>query len=821
MEARFCTITKLLCLILCISNFSKADGIQKLPITGQVVDYTARPVEGAEVAVIHSDNHDGERYTKVISPFVKTNKDGRFEVQADVISQYDTYIIARKVGLAHAWDGLSYNSAIKEKAEFLLVLEKANTLTGKVVDYKGNAIPGAVVHAIPKTSYLSRLEQRPIYGPKEWFTTKTDSNGIFSFDYFSQDVGSDFHVKAPNWNCTYKYTTHYQSSCGFEVWRSDIKLVLPQESKIKGRVVEAKSGKAIGGAEFLIKSGREIEDIFNRYLPFTVVSDSDGSFVCEGLSEGKHIIASPIEETQVNDWVIEQMEVNISLENSPEDIEVKVQKGGTFEFAVRDQDTKQSLPYRYVTISKGLFYVRSITDKQGVTRKRLLPGEYSAYAGGEGYGWWNGQKKLVIKEGEVTHVDVELPKAPSVSGTVFDLDGKPAKDILVTVKISGDDIYTKEDGRFVLRYDEHWAGDGLFVLARDIPHNLTAIVHTINFNEPSKLYLSPAFTLKGKIIDPNGNGIPASRVWLSLYLDSQNVVTDLGTEVLTDRDGLFELKAIPPKPDKLVYYINANSTGFISKSHIIHNMNKEQNKILDLGAIELQPLNMSISGTVEDANGVLQPHSMIFLHGSEGISQPQKNTATDEQGRFEFRGVQEGPLSVSANFSDDPKGTGSTSAYAGDKGIKIVLGKRLKHEYIPPQKSLKNEPLPDMSDFGIELKKIEGKKTFVCFFDIEQRPSRNCILELSKKAQTLKENDIAIVTIHASNIEQEYLDKWLKENNLNFPIGMIKNDSEQTKFDWGVKALPWLILADKEHIVQAEGFSVSELDEIIMKDIIK
>ena len=46
-------------------------------------------------------------------------------------------------------------------------------------------------------------------------------------------------------------------------------------------------------------------------------------------------------------------------------------------------------------------------------------------------------------------------------------------------------------------------------------------------------------------------------------------------------------------------------------------------------------------------------------------------------------------------------------------------------------------------------------------------------------------------------------------------IGMIESDEEETRFNWGVKSLPWMILADKQHIVRAEGFAVSELDERI------
>jgi len=51
------------------------------------------------------------------------------------------------------------------------------------------------------------------------------------------------------------------------------------------------------------------------------------------------------------------------------------------------------------------------------------------------------------------------------------------------------------------------------------------------------------------------------------------------------------------------------------------------------------------------------------------------------------------------------------------------------------------------------------------------------------------------------------------ENETTFRRG--KNKPKQTRFAWGVKSLPWLILTDKEHIVRAEGFNINELDEKI------
>jgi hypothetical protein len=103
----------------------------------------------------------------------------------------------------------------------------------------------------------------------------------------------------------------------------------------------------------------------------------------------------------------------------------------------------------------------------------------------------------------------------------------------------------------------------------------------------------------------------------------------------------------------------------------------------------------------------------------------------------------------------------------------------------------------------------------LCFFDFEQRPSRNCILLLSTKADELKAKDVVIVAIHPLKVKQAVFDEWVKKNNIPFPIGMVEGDEEKIRFNWGVKSLPWLILTDKQHIVRAEGFSINDLDEKI------
>ena len=114
-------------------------------------------------------------------------------------------------------------------------------------------------------------------------------------------------------------------------------------------------------------------------------------------------------------------------------------------------------------------------------------------------------------------------------------------------------------------------------------------------------------------------------------------------------------------------------------------------------------------------------------------------------------------------------------------------------------------------DFNLDQAK--GRMILLCFFDPDQRPSRRCILQLGKRAQELKAKDVVVVAIQASKADESALNEWAQKNNISFSVGMIKGDADKTKFTWGVKSLPWLILTDREHVVTAEGFAVNELDE--------
>jgi uncharacterized GH25 family protein len=133
--------------------------------------------------------------------------------------------------------------------------------------------------------------------------------------------------------------------------------------------------------------------------------------------------------------------------------------------------------------------------------------------------------------------------------------------------------------------------------------------------------------------------------------------------------------------------------------------------------------------------------------------------------------------------------------------------------------SLIGKPLPELNGMRIDLEPAQAKDKMilVCFWDMNQRPSRRCMDRLAEQVAELKDRGVRVVAVQAAKVGQGTLDEWMQQHNISFPMGLIPNNEEGTCFAWGVKSLPWLILTDKAHIVRAEGFGVSELEAKIQE----
>jgi hypothetical protein len=199
-----------------------------------------------------------------------------------------------------------------------------------------------------------------------------------------------------------------------------------------------------------------------------------------------------------------------------------------------------------------------------------------------------------------------------------------------------------------------------------------------------------------------------------------------------------------------------------------------------------------------------------------------RKTVTDSRGRFVFEHLRTRMRDFKTGTAEQPRyvprpwtiscGQESRTVEFHDadstQEVELVLQPALS-EILP----LVGKPLPELAPIEIDFasEKAKDMRMLLCFFDMSQRPSRRCILQLSTRAQEFEAKDVVVAAIQASKVDQDTLNEWLKKYDIRVPVGMIQGDEKEIRFSWGVKSLPWLILTDRNHTVLAEGFGHSEL----------
>ncbi len=129
------------------------------------------------------------------------------------------------------------------------------------------------------------------------------------------------------------------------------------------------------------------------------------------------------------------------------------------------------------------------------------------------------------------------------------------------------------------------------------------------------------------------------------------------------------------------------------------------------------------------------------------------------------------------------------------------------------------KPLPGLEGIEIEFdaEQAKGKILLVCFWDMEQRPSRNLIREMAKRDKELENKGVLVLLVHTSDVKAEELKEWIKENKIPFTSGRITSNAKKVLYHWGVRAQPWLILTDENAVIRAGGFELEQLDEKLLE----
>ena len=410
------------------------------------------------------------------------------------------------------------------------------------------------------------------------------------------------------------------------------------------------------------------------------------------------------------------------------------------------------------------------------------------------------------------------PRAIHVDGVVTDSEGIPVSKAILNVLFPGHGgCISDRKGRFRLSWSAGAVqSEGqVYVMARHAKRNLATAVELEPEAMRLDIKLRPAVSIAGIITDKTGKALRGAKAHVLFWSGKYGTMLS-ETKIKTNRKGRFDIAMIP-YGHKCTIVTEADGYG---RETIDVFSDDAVDGRLDVGTIKLRPADKKVAGFVYDANDVPVQNVEISAYGD---GQPmRRGIMTDAQGRFVVEGMCEGTIQIYAHARNrSPLEYGHTAAEAGATDVMIVLKKSSSSSLHSPEQapSLMGKSLPEFNDIEIDFNfdRANEQMMLVCFFDMQQRPSRNYISRLVERAGQLRQNNISVIAIQASKIETNSLEKWLKENNVSFTIGTIRDNEEQVRFNWGVKSLPWLILTDKKHIVIAEGFSVNELDEKIVR----
>jgi hypothetical protein len=408
------------------------------------------------------------------------------------------------------------------------------------------------------------------------------------------------------------------------------------------------------------------------------------------------------------------------------------------------------------------------------------------------------------------------PSGPRrITGVARDEQGKPVPNAIVRVypRLSSEGV-TNAKGVFTLRLRRAPTGsmrreETTYLLARQKERNLAAAVELDPSAETVDVTLVPGAILVGKVVDVDGKGIPKAK--LSLTFWTSTIGYGMPENARLDPTGHYEIRAVPPGHR---YSVNASAEGY-GKRYTRVTTGGAGNERIEVEPLVLSVANLSASGVVID--GLDQPISGIRIY-AYGNGQPTRETFTDTNGRFTIENICAGQLNIQANSDRRaPRRLhGRATVKGGATDIRIVVSEMDSRGRPVPTRvpSLVGKPLPELENVGIKLAPAdtEGKRILVCFWDVNQRPSRHCMTQIAQQIEMLEQKNVIVVAVQAAKVDQGTLDEWTKKYNIPFSV-VAEADAKKLRFSWGVKSLPWLILTDGKHIVRAEGFALTELDD--------
>lgn len=808
---------------------------EEAKIEGIVVEKdTGKPAGGVKLIVTQDRNPPLYGRESVVS----SKEDGTFSINALSTGRHILQLAAPREGLAD-W--------VAEPVEVITEAGKTKSDVKVQVSY-GGVLEVVVTEAVSnqpleRASISIRDEKN-----EEWLSADSDKDGIARIRLLAGGYQMSGVYKQGFTSDRRKQTiTIEEGATNRMAW------ALSSMPKVSGVVRDA--------------DGKPLEGVKLNLLPASyeeVGSDSQGKFEVSWDRRGW-----PGEDTTfclVARHKQRNLAAAVEIGEGTKTLDIKLEPGVTFTGKVVDPDGKGIANARIVVMLQARGWRSTIgrdkvqTDAEGSFQVNAVPAgrKYSIYASAEGYG--ENRAEVQADNAVGNRLDIETMTLPvanlAVSGQIVDAQGNPAAHANIESSGFGDGQPSRRStqadtqGNFTLdgvcagqvniradvdrdgkRLSAHIVTDGGATGIKIVVREGRSLVQYLGGKTYEQIMQSAGKVIVGVAVDEKGLPVADVHVgvcchkkkdekgrfsWtFSSFVTLSDTTDQQGRFAIElEEDGEYNLRFSPDNLAAVIIYdvpvgdkdlkVTLPEGGTVTGRLV----RVEKGKKVPIPNVEVK---------------VEQTDRAAYTH----LGFDRDRTAiTDSQGRFRFEHLQ-------TKIRPDDSRTAKQWEYA-PRVWQIIYGNTSKtiafydsntiedlEVVVRPDPAsaqpLVGRALPELKDLGIELSPVDtqDKMMVVCFFDMEQRPSRNCISQLAKQTDRLKEKGLSVVAVQASKADEGTLKEWAKKNNIPFPVGMVPADVEEIRFAWCVQSLPWLILANRDHVVRAEGFTVSELDNKI------
>ena len=569
-----------------------------------------------------------------------------------------------KVAGRHNWIAIARQVAAPNQ-NLVLTLEAPLSIAGIVVDDRGQPVQDFKVEASPAGSV------RWARGPGRVEHPFKSEDGSFSLEGVYE---GDWRVKASAEGFA---EASEELQVSVPQLEESLRITLPRAVRVTGQVVDP-AGQPVAGADLSLNSGGQPD--FTRFFRNNVKSESDGTFVLEGVSpEGSSLAADH------TDWApSEELVLSAEPGSDIEGVVLALRVGATITGEVYDEngepDADQNVGAGQGPAFFGASGNQTRTDSAGRFRlEHITPGKVTVTASPsqeellEGMAEADGDESAMIgmmsqmrttsvevADGEEVHVVLgSEPKNPvRVHGTLTEA-GAPLGDIQLLVIEEGGALLqgmksarTDADGRYDVTLDR--PGDFVFNVNKEGLGFSAAqfYVEVPEVEEHEANLALPMGRVEGRILGPDGS--PEASISVRLRR-TDGVVgmedLDQGSARASEGDGSFLFEHLWPG----TYDLQVGGVGnFMVESAdnlgslVVPGIEVNENENVDGIEVRLAAAG-KLTGRVLDAGGEPVGGAAIFVRDASGrlitnLSSVMSNAA----GRFTYPGLSPGRVTVSA-----------------------------------------------------------------------------------------------------------------------------------------------------------------------------